>query len=143
MIFFWTEHINRNLMTQCNGGKQLCALKRFFSQVHGQEKSFHCSQCDKSFKELRTLRLHLKIHNSEYPEHCEVCKKGFRTKWQVGSSRIYEQGNSGGTLGQSNLCQFSIDFGFHIAKYNSSFCKNKRGQVLILAFLVLHPLNKV
>jgi NAD-dependent SIR2 family protein deacetylase len=52
-------------------------------QVHGQEKSFHCSQCDKSFKELRTLRLHLKIHNSEYPEHCEVCKKGFRTKWQV------------------------------------------------------------
>ena len=52
-------------------------------QVHAQEKSFHCSQCDKSFKELRTLRLHLKIHNSEYPEHCEVCKKGFRTKWQV------------------------------------------------------------
>ena len=57
-----------------------------FVQVHAQEKSFHCSQCDKSFKELRTLRLHLKIHNSEYPEHCEVCKKGFRTKWQVGSN---------------------------------------------------------
>ena len=123
--------------------KKLCALKRSSSQVHGQEKSFHCSQCDKSFKELRTLRLHLKIHNSEYPEHCEVCKKGFRTKWQVGSPRIYEQGNSGGTLGQSKLCQFSIDLGFHIPKYNSSFCKNKRGQVLILASLALHPHNKV
>ena len=56
-------------------------------QVHPQEKSFHCSQCDKSFKELRTLRLHLKIHNSEYPEHCEVCKKGFRTKWQVRTNK--------------------------------------------------------
>ena len=123
--------------------KKLCALKRSSSQVHGQEKSFHCSQCDKSFKELRTLRLHLKIHNSEYPEHCEVCKKGFRTKWQVGSPRIYEQGNRGGTLGQSKLCQFSIDLGFHIAKYNSSYCKNKRGQVLILASLALHPHNNV
>ena len=54
-----------------------------FFQLHTQDKNFHCSQCDKSFKELRTLRLHLKIHNSDYPEHCEVCKKGFRTKWQV------------------------------------------------------------
>lgn len=59
------------------------ALNKHQEEVHGQEKSFHCSQCDKSFKELRTLRLHLKIHNSEYPEHCEVCKKGFRTKWQL------------------------------------------------------------
>ena len=123
--------------------KKLCALKRSSSQVHGQEKSFHCSQCDKSFKELRTLRLHLKIHNSEYPEHCEVCKKGFRTKWQVGSPRINEQGKSGGTLGQSKLRQFSIDLGFHILKYNSSFCKNKLGQVLILASLALHPHSKV
>ena len=60
------------------------------TQVHAQEKSFHCSQCDKSFKELRTLRLHLKIHNSEYPEHCEVCKKGFRTKWQVTLIRCFK-----------------------------------------------------
>jgi len=58
-------------------------LTKHQEEVHAQEKSFHCSQCDKSFKELRTLRLHLKIHNSEYPEHCEVCKKGFRTKWQL------------------------------------------------------------
>jgi transcription elongation factor Elf1 len=48
------------------------------------EKTFSCTQCDKTFKELRTLRLHLKIHNSEYPEQCGVCKKVFRTKWQVG-----------------------------------------------------------
>ena len=55
-------------------------------QAHSVDKTFHCTQCDKSFKELRTLRLHLKIHNADYPEHCEVCKKGFRTKWQVGES---------------------------------------------------------
>ena len=72
------------------GGESRFSWKKIFDclfvQVHAQEKSFHCSQCDKSFKELRTLRLHLKIHNSEYPEHCEVCKKGFRTKWQVRSN---------------------------------------------------------
>lgn len=53
------------------------------SDSHSVDKTFHCTQCDKSFKELRTLRLHLKIHNADYPEHCEVCKKGFRTKWQL------------------------------------------------------------
>jgi len=58
-------------------------LTKHQEEMHTVDKNFHCSQCDKSFKELRTLRLHLKIHNSDYPEHCEVCKKGFRTKWQL------------------------------------------------------------
>jgi hypothetical protein len=53
------------------------------AQAHTMEKTFSCTQCEKTFKELRTLRLHLKIHNSEYPEQCSVCKKVFRTKWQV------------------------------------------------------------
>jgi hypothetical protein len=52
------------------------------------EKTFSCTQCEKTFKELRTLRLHLKIHNSEYPEQCSVCKKVFRTKWQVRENRV-------------------------------------------------------
>lgn len=79
-------HSKNHLLTclDCNKsfGDQ-AGLNKHQDEVHGQEKSFHCTQCDKSFKELRTLRLHLKIHNSEYPEHCEVCKKGFRTKWQL------------------------------------------------------------
>jgi len=48
-----------------------------------QEKNFQCKRCKKSFKEIRTLRLHQKIHSAEYPEQCEVCQKGFRTKWQL------------------------------------------------------------
>ncbi|XP_040579117.1 uncharacterized protein [Lepeophtheirus salmonis] len=47
------------------------------------ERVFQCPQCEKGFKELRTLRLHLKIHNAEYPERCLVCQKVFRTKWQL------------------------------------------------------------
>ena len=47
------------------------------------DRVFQCPQCEKGFKELRTLRLHLKIHNAEYPERCGVCQKVFRTKWQL------------------------------------------------------------
>ena len=47
------------------------------------DRVFQCSQCEKGFKEMRTLRLHLKIHNAEYPEQCGVCQKVFRTKWQL------------------------------------------------------------
>ena len=52
-------------------------------QVHTLDRVFQCPQCEKGFKELRTLRLHLKIHNAEYPEQCGVCQKVFRTKWQL------------------------------------------------------------
>ena len=44
-------------------------------QVHSTDRVFQCPQCEKGFKELRTLRLHLKIHNAEYPEQCNVCQK--------------------------------------------------------------------
>lgn len=57
-------------------------------QVHTNDKVFQCPQCDKGFKELRTLRLHLKIHNSEYPEQCSVCQKVFRTKWQLKQHQV-------------------------------------------------------
>ena len=75
----------------CNKKSELMYLNCLF-QAHSVDKTFHCTQCDKTFKELRTLRLHLKIHNADYPEHCEVCKKGFRTKWQVGGSKDRVQG---------------------------------------------------
>ena len=52
-------------------------------QVHTLDRVFQCPQCEKGFKEQRTLRLHLKIHNAEYPEQCSVCQKVFRTKWQL------------------------------------------------------------
>lgn len=57
--------------------------QKYTEEIKCQEKNFQCKRCDKSFKEIRTLRLHLKIHSADYPEQCEVCKKGFRTKWQL------------------------------------------------------------
>jgi uncharacterized Zn-finger protein len=59
------------------------ALAKHQTEVHSTERVFQCPQCEKGFKELRTLRLHLKIHNAEYPEQCNVCQKVFRTKWQL------------------------------------------------------------
>jgi len=54
------------------------------------ERVFQCPQCEKGFKEVRTLRLHLKIHNAEYPEQCGVCQKVFRTKWQLKQHQVWD-----------------------------------------------------
>lgn len=64
--------VSKNTLNKLNSEEEKC-----------NEKNFQCKRCDKSFKEIRTLRLHLKIHSADYPEQCEVCKKGFRTKWQL------------------------------------------------------------
>ena len=66
-------------------GKQESPDRVAFFQVHtpDRDRVYQCPQCDKGFKEHRTLKLHLKIHNAEYPEQCGVCAKVFRTKWQL------------------------------------------------------------
>ncbi|CAB4054813.1 KRAB [Lepeophtheirus salmonis] len=60
------------------------------------ERVFQCPQCEKGFKELRTLRLHLKIHNAEYPERCLVCQKNVllrvKTKQQLNEHRRKHSG---------------------------------------------------
>ncbi|TRY63182.1 hypothetical protein TCAL_04017 [Tigriopus californicus] len=83
------KHVKSHLPTLCTVCGQLFNDKFMLSkhqmEAHSSsvERIFQCPQCDKSFKELRTLRLHLKIHNAEYPERCPTCQKVFRTKWQL------------------------------------------------------------
>merc|ERR1711899_82047 len=81
------KHMKTHVNTSCTVCGQIfndkVALAKHQVEVHTLDRVFQCSQCEKGFKEMRTLRLHLKIHNAEYPEQCGVCQKVFRTKWQL------------------------------------------------------------
>ena len=87
-------------------------------QVHTMDRVFQCPQCDKGFKEVRTLRLHLKIHNAEYPEQCNVCQKVFRTKWQLKQHQVsrvvYRSKDRGLALWEKNE---PVDYRSNVAQY--------------------------
>ena len=44
-------------------------------------KAFACSQCDKSFTERRTLRIHFRLHTGQNLHECNVCGKLFPKRY--------------------------------------------------------------
>ncbi|KAA0721693.1 hypothetical protein E1301_Tti014312 [Triplophysa tibetana] len=49
-------------------------------RTHGDEKSFHCSECDKYFSTKGNLVAHQRIHTGEKPYACPHCEKKFNHK---------------------------------------------------------------
>ena len=82
-IHLYSLNLNESICNHLKKRSNLTFKPFLLLQVHTLDRVFQCPQCEKGFKELRTLRLHLKIHNAEYPEQCSVCQKVFRTKWQL------------------------------------------------------------
>ena len=47
-------------------------------KIHSGETPYQCTECDKSFKERRSLTDHLRVHSGEpQPYVCDVCSKSF------------------------------------------------------------------
>ena len=94
-----------------------------FLQVHTLDRVFQCSQCEKGFKEMRTLRLHLKIHNAEYPEQCGVCQKVFRTKWQLKQHQMDHGGERPYPCPECSFtCKTKQQLNEHRRKHSVSCC---------------------
>ena len=94
-----------------------------FFQVHTLDRVFQCSQCEKGFKEMRTLRLHLKIHNAEYPEQCGVCQKVFRTKWQLKQHQMDHGGERPYPCPECSFtCKTKQQLNEHRRKHSVSYC---------------------
>ena len=65
-------------------GKTLVGnLKRHVMTVHGSERLFSCSICDKRFKDKNTRNFHEKIHQEEKHFQCPTCSKRFRRRYAL------------------------------------------------------------
>lgn len=56
------------------------------------EKPYACDKCDKSFRQIGTLKSHMKMHSGEKPYECELCHKQFR---QIGNLKSHMQIHTG------------------------------------------------
>nr|XP_061824014.1 zinc finger protein 3 homolog [Nerophis lumbriciformis] len=59
--------------------KHMCSLK-VHMRIHSDDKHFPCSICDKSFIQNSDLKLHMRVHTGEKPYMCSVCGKRFSLK---------------------------------------------------------------
>ena len=63
--------------------KPQCSAENMSSdqaKVSGTSNLFLCDQCDKKFKQKRSLEAHLNVHRGRFPFECVDCDKSFSCK---------------------------------------------------------------
>lgn len=71
----------KRLCTIC--GLELCStynLNNHIRTVHGRERKFHCTLCDRRFSHSHHLKTHMNRHTGVRPFQCEQCVKSFFDK---------------------------------------------------------------
>lgn len=71
----------KRLCTIC--GLELCStynLNNHIRTVHGRERKFHCTLCDRRFSHSHHLKTHMNRHEGIRPFQCEQCVKSFFDK---------------------------------------------------------------
>lgn len=71
----------KRLCTIC--GLELCStynLNNHIRTVHGRERKFHCTLCDRRFSHSHHLKTHMNRHDGIRPFKCQQCVKAFFDK---------------------------------------------------------------
>ena len=61
--------------------------------IHSGEKSFRCTQCDKSFSRVGHLNTHMRIHSGEKTFKCTQCDNSFKVpmKWNFRIQALFRR----------------------------------------------------
>ncbi|XP_061613736.1 myoneurin isoform X2 [Phyllopteryx taeniolatus] len=77
---------------ECNRTfKDMCSLRRH-EQIHAGLKPFICIFCSKTFRQATQLKTHLRTHTGEKPFSCSDCEKCFAQKCQLVAHRRMHHG---------------------------------------------------
>ena len=57
--------------------KSAAEYQRHLKRHHEPQEPRTCSECDKSFEEIKYLDEHMKLHSEDLPEECPHCGKRF------------------------------------------------------------------
>ncbi|XP_075695674.1 uncharacterized protein LOC142661887 isoform X2 [Rhinoderma darwinii] len=69
--------------------------------AHQMDKPFRCRLCDKCFKTLGILNVHMKTHSGIRPYQCDECGKSFRDNWNL---KVHQKIHTGETPYRCSIC---------------------------------------
>ncbi|XP_068096698.1 zinc finger protein 664-like isoform X2 [Hyperolius riggenbachi] len=65
-------------------------------------KPFQCNICEKYFKTLGILNVHIKTHSGVRPHQCTECGRGFRDNWNL---KVHQKIHTGETAYKCSVCE--------------------------------------
>ncbi|XP_069804993.1 zinc finger protein 679-like isoform X2 [Dendropsophus ebraccatus] len=69
--------------------------------AHQMDRPFRCHVCDKGFKTLGILNVHMKRHSGVRPYQCSECGKSFRDNWNL---KVHQKIHTGETPYRCAIC---------------------------------------
>ncbi|XP_075461258.1 uncharacterized protein LOC142497401 isoform X2 [Ascaphus truei] len=69
--------------------------------VHEMDKPYRCNVCEKNFKTIGVLNVHMRTHTGVRPYQCNECGKSFRDNWNL---KVHQKIHTGETPYKCTTC---------------------------------------
>jgi len=89
-------------------------------QMHTEQKSYSCPECEKCYNSSNSLRQHMYIHSSKYK--CSECGKCFHSNCAL---KIHRRTHSGAKLFECRVCSKRFAHGGHLTVHSRSHSGEK------------------